>query len=69
MASVVESLSSVDGISEGSLEISPFQAVFAGTNLRPDSCNRETGSLDSGVLATSLLQNGGQGGIPHGLVD
>jgi len=63
---VAEDLSSDDGTCEGSLERSPFQAVFTGTNLRPDVRSRETGSSASGVLARSLLLGGGQGENPSG---
>ena len=69
MTSAAEGLSSADGTSAGSLDMSPFQAVFAGTNLRPDSCSKETGSVDLGVWATSLLRDGSQRGMPRRLMD
>jgi len=52
---VADSLSSDDGTSEGSLGTPPFQAVFTGTNPRPDSWSRVTGSLNVGVLTKSKL--------------
>lgn len=67
MISVARGLSSDDGTSEGSLAMSPFQAVFTGINPLPAARRMEIGSSASEVLAKNLSQDTvkGEWGAPE----